>query len=294
MTNSFGKLSAILATVVITVPTPGLVMAADPCGGATDKLWAWAWAGQNGNNVTLNRNNFGLEIAHMQDQSGNGNHYYNDDPFNQNPPTRPGYQVGFSRNGYSTNLPLVGLHSYSDGTAIYLQWMKQDASISAGEFYLAFAGYDSRDGGHRVVWGTTSSDRVRLEQERNSVDISIGGSDHRLTSPGTWQNGPILVEIWRDASNRLHAWVNGTDATDGTIIEDAIFNLSGIGGGTAAGSSAWDDYAFEYIACRGLPTTSQRYDVREYLRSKWNLFSDSGIPPADEPRPNPPSELVVN
>ena len=65
--------------------------AIQPCGGSSGSLWAWTWAGTNGSNLTFNSNNFGVEIVTANDLSGNGNHYFNNDEYNQDPPTRPAY-----------------------------------------------------------------------------------------------------------------------------------------------------------------------------------------------------------
>ncbi len=263
---------------------PAIAQSWEPCGGNSDNLWAWGWAGNNGQYVTTQTDNFGPRIVRMTDLSGNGNDWTADSD------ARPGYQVGFSRGGYSTSLPIVAVQQFADGTQIYRQYLNQSATMSAGAFYLAFAGYDSRSDGNRVVWGTSSSNRVRLNQERNRVDITIGGNEYRLTSNGAWSNGPILVEVWRDSSNRLTAMINGVDQTDGTITESSTLRLSGVGGGSVSGGSAWDDYAFEYIACDGLPSASQRGEVREYLREKWDLFGSVSPPP---PAPNAPANLVA-
>lgn len=274
----------------VVAPQERAAAAWAPCGGAEGTLWSWAWAGNDGQNVTTERDNWGPRIAHMIDLSGNGNDYFNDDPFNENPPTRPGYQDGFSKSGYSTTLPIIAVNSFSDGTSIYLQFMEQQNEIDAREFYLAFAGYDSRSDGHRVVWGTTSSDRVRLEQVDNRVDITIGGNERRVSTKNAWSNGPVLIEVWRDTANNLRAVVNGEDVTDGSPNVSAVFAMSGIGGGIPSGHSAWDDYAFEYIACKGLPSAQERDETREYLRAKWGLFGE----PAPSPvAPNPPEDLTV-
>lgn len=286
------SLALVPAAVALAALAPASALAQEwmPCGGNEGNLWSWAWAGANGENVTTERDNFGPRIAHMVDLSGNGHHYFNNDPFDEDPPTRPGYQVGFSHGSYSTSLPIVAVNRFADGTQIYLQWMDQEGSMAANEFYLAFAGYESRSGGHRELWGTTSEDRVRLEQVEKSLDITIGGREHQLTDDGAWESGPVLIEIWRDGAGNLTAFVNGVDRTDGAPRESAVFDLSGIGGGIVAGNSAWDDYAFEYIACDGLPSAAERFEVREYLRSKWGLFGSTAPPPT---APMPPTDLTV-
>jgi hypothetical protein len=220
----------------------------------------------------------------MQDLSGNGNHFIGASEAN------PGYQVGFSRKGYSTSLPIVAVDTYEDGTAIHRQYLNQENSMQAQQFYLAFAGYESRTNGHRVVWGSTNSDRVRLDQLNNRVNITIDGNEYRLTSDDAFSDGPLLVEVWRDAGNTLRVWINGSDKTLNSISESATFDLSGIGGGAASGGSAWDDYAFEYVACDGLPSSGQRADVREYLRSKWDLYGEPGPEPV---APLAPGNLIA-
>lgn len=263
----------------------------EPCGGAADTLWAWAWAGENSSNVTLSTNNFGTEIRFMGDLSGNGNDYFNDDPFNQDPPTRPAYRNAPTIGSWSTSHAIVGSDNYDSGSRAYVQYMHQASDmVASSDFYLAFAGYDSRADGHRVIWGTTGSNRVRYEQLENSVDISIGGTDLTLTGKDAWSDGPILIEVWRDAAGSLHAWVNGTDRTSGNISNSSTLRLNGIGGGDPAGNSAFDDHAFEYVACDGIPSSTQRADVREYLRAKWQLYGDAAPPPV---KPNPPSEFTV-
>lgn len=254
----------------------------EPCGGNTDKLWAWGWAGNSSQHLTIENEGSRKRITRMNDISGNGNHFLGAGE------AHPGYQVGLSRNGYSTSLPLVAVDTYSDGTAIHRQYLNQSNSMAAQQFYLAFAGMDSRPDGHRVVWGSTNNDRFRLDQDNNRANITIGGNEYRLTGDDAWDNGPVLVEVWRDAGNSIRVWVNGTDVTSGTVTESATFDMSGIGGGAASGGSAWDDYAFEYVACKGLPTTEQRNDVREYLRSKWGLYGASSPPPV---APNAPGNF---
>lgn len=261
---------------------------ATPCGGAEQDLWAWGWAGNQGEFVTTRSGDFGkLVITEMQDLSGNGNHFSNT---NGGVQTQPGYQEGVSSVGYSTDLPAVALSSYSDGTNIYLQFLEQDATMNADAFYLAFAGMNTRSAGHRWLWGTQSSNGVRLDQTDDRVDIIINGNGQNLTAKGALPRGPILLEIWRDGSGRLTTFINGTDASLADTTDNSAFALSGVGGGLQSGDSAWDDYAFEYIACDGLPTSTDRQQVREYLRSKWGLFGEVSAP---APAPNPPSSLLV-
>lgn len=277
------RVTALIAVSVL-VPEVGQAQAWAPCGGNTDKLWAWGWAGNNGQHVTIQNDNFGPRIVRMTDLSGNGNDFIADSE------AQPGYQSSFSRGGYSTSLPIVAVDTYSNGTQIYRQYLNQNSTMSTGPFYLAFAGYESRPAGHRVLWGSTGSNRVRLQQEKNRVDITIGGGEHNLSVDGAWSDGPVLIEVWRDGSNRLTVMVNGSNRTAGSVTNSSTFNLSGIGGGAASGGSAWDDYAFEYIACNELPTSAQRDEVREYLRDKWNLFGPVSPPP---PAPNPPANLIA-
>lgn len=262
------------------------------CGGKDDKLWAWAWAGANGEHVTTEAGDFGKPIiTFMADLSGNERHYFNPTP--TTPQSQPGYEPnGLTRSGswgtYTTDLPVVGLEKYNDGTEIWVQSMLQDATlVSDGEFYLAFAGMDTRGDGRRFIWGQDRVHSVRFHQETNHILITINGVDRRLSANYSVPNGPILIEVWREASGALHVWANGSDITDGNPTDTSRFEMTGIGG-PLGDDSALDDYAFEYIACDALPTQPQRAHVREYLREKWNLYEAT-----DVLRPNPPENLTA-
>ena len=271
---------AVIYAVLMTASFAAHAQSFQPCGGSSGKLWSWAWAGNGGSNVTLNSNNFGTEVSYMGDLSGNGNDYFNDDPFNQDPPTRPAYRSSFSLNGYSTSHPIVGADVYDSGDNAYLQYMFQpNDMVAPGEFYLAFAGYESRSGGQRMIWGTTGNNFVRYDQLEHRIDIRISGASAFLTDKDSWSNGPILIEVWRDGANNLHTWINGAPKTYGNPSLSGNFALNGIGGGEPSGNGAFDDYGFEYIACDGLPTPTQRQEIREYMRSKWGLYGSISNPP---------------
>lgn len=264
------------------------------CGGADDKLWSWAWAGTNGQNVTTEAGDFGKPIiTSMLDLSGNGHHYYNPTP--TTPQSQPGYEAnGITRSGswgsYTTSLPVIGLDKYNDGAEIWVQSMLQQGTlVSTGDFYLAFAGMDTRGDGRRFIWGQDRVNSVRFHQEFNYILITIDGVDRRLSANYSVPNGPVLIEVWRETSGALHVWANGSDITEGTPTDTATFAMTGIGG-PLGDDSALDDYAFEFVACDGLPTSVQRSEVREYLRAKWGLYGEQGPPPVT---PNSPTDLAV-
>jgi len=50
----------------------------------------------------------------------------------------------------------------------------------AGRAILEGLEITARTAGNRVLWGTTSSDKVRLEQEENYVTINISGNFHQF------------------------------------------------------------------------------------------------------------------
>jgi hypothetical protein len=277
--NAFGLLA--LACFSVSVARADWA----PCGGAQDKLWSWAWAGESGEYVTTIGGSR-KSITDMQDLSGNGHHY-----FNHTGSKLPAFQAGLSVGDYKTNLPVVALDRYEDGTQVYSQWMEQAGLMSAnGPFYLAFAGMNTRGRGHRHLWGTSWNDLVRIEQGRNRVDIIIDGTGYLLSEDGTIPNGAILLEIWRNEDDLLNAWVNGIDISRSGVKSSAVFNMTGIGW-SGDGSSGWDDYAFEYIACNALPDYQQRSEVREYLRAKWGIYGQEVVPPAV---PNAPTEVKVD
>lgn len=236
-----------------------------PC---DDQLWAWAWGGEDGAFVELEGDPPEQWIRRMVDQSGNGRDYVNEGP------EMPAYQLGYSWDDgdYSTELPIVAVNTRDTGMLVYEQYMFQDESLdAAGGFYLAFAGMNTRDGGQRELWGTTEQDTVRLDQERDRVNIVIAGQNQSLTAEDAMDKGPLLLEVWREDDGSLHAFINGADASEPGAMSGATFALSGIGS-DQTGSSGWDDYAFEYIVCAGVPTGMQRDAVREYLRDKWGLY----------------------
>lgn len=280
--------SSLLSIFLLLAPAVGFAQSSfQPCGGSSDKLWSWFWAGSNGQYATIENGDFGKPIVtYLEDLSGNGHHYHNTQGGVQ---SQPGYQVGVSASGYSTSLPAVGLSSYADGTNIWTQSLLQYGNFSAsGEFYLAFAGMNTRTAGRRWLWGTDSSHNVKLEQTDNRVEFTLGGSAQNISARDSLPSGPILLEVWRDSSNFLHVSANGTEITAGSPTASGTFAMTGVGG-PLNHESAWDDYAFEYIACDGLPTSAQRGEVRTYLNNKWGLFGGSGG--GATVRPLPPSGL---
>jgi len=130
---------------------------------------------------------------------------------------------------------------------------------------------NTRTTGERELWGTTEVDNVRLDQLQDRVNINIAGAPFQLTEGDAMEKGPLLLEIWRRRDGTLRTFVNGDDRSRPGIQSDGVFALSGIGF-DQAGTSGWDDAAFEYIVCHGLPNAARRREVREYLRAKWGLF----------------------
>jgi hypothetical protein len=286
MSYYFLRCAALLALLPIAAQGQSFV----PCGGAADKLWSWAWAGESGEHVTSRVGDFDkLVITDVVDLSGNGHHYYNHDlggPYGPDQQTNPafepnGFTAEFYGGSYSTTRPVLAVETYNDGTLAYVQSLKQQGTMVAnGGFYLAFAGADTRGDGDRFMWGTTTSNSVRFNQAYNRIHINIDGNNTRLSDDFAVPNGGILIEVWREDSGALHVWADGVDVTDGSPTDNGTFSMTGTGGPLGV-DSAWDDYAFEYIACDALPSATQRAEVREYLRAKWELFGDVI-------RPNPP------
>jgi hypothetical protein len=277
--------------IAIILTTPFLVLMSSahagwaPCGGAEDKLWSWAWAGESGENVTTVGGTDKQRIIEMLDLSGNGHHYFNDSGSQQ-----PAFQVGLSVHGFTTSLPIVAADRFADGTQVYMQWMDQVATMLAdGGFYLAFAGMNTRDAGHRHLWGRAWDNLVRVDQGRNRTNIIINGTEHILAESESLPKGPILLEIWRDGNNVLHAWVNGQDISLPGVTSSEMFSMNGIGW-SGDGTGGWDDYAFEYIACDDIPSSQQRDEVREYLRAKWRLYGEGALVSP----PGPPADLRVD
>jgi hypothetical protein len=261
-----------------------------PCGGRDGTLWSWAWTGPDGAYVTTVNNSGRDRIVHMLDLSGNENHYFNTTG-SREPYFEPTLSLTQHWGTYSTDLAPVSRHRLNNGTDVFQQWMDQETRINAAsEFYLAFAGMNTRGSGVREIWGSDTRNNVRIDQGNNRIRVNIAGTHETVTQSGSIPKGPVLIEVWRESDNSVHVWVNGYDVTpQDPVVMSGTFGMKGIGW-KGDGSSGWDDYAFEYIACNGLPDQVQRGELRDYLRTKWHLFGESSDTPA---APNPPVGVYV-
>jgi len=234
-----------------------------PCG---DALWAWAWAGEDGEHAHIMTVGGYKVISRLNDLSGNMNHFFGS---YSNPPP---YQVGYSWNDvYSTPLPVISLDRWADGKQSYGSVMRLPSHINAsGPFYLAFAGMNTRTGGAREVWGAGENHFVRLDQERDRVELEIDGEHALITGKQAVEKGPLLLEVWRDETDRVFVVANGVDVSQPVSLS-GTFKMNGTGY-DGKGSSQWDDVSFEYIACKGEMTESSRSQVRAYLNDKWHLY----------------------
>lgn len=244
-------------------------------------LWAWLWAGDNASNLTLVDDAFGPKIAAAGDLSGNGNDFFNNDQQTGIPdrPNRMAYEAPVNYNSWSSELGAIMLEGYRlrPGTSfsnVYQQTIYQATSIDAGDFNLYAVIANTRDGGNRYLWGTTSTNNIRLEQSASNsrVNMTIAGSTFNITAAGAvpHNQGAIILQVKRE-NNVISCLVNGTDITSGSPVNGAAFGMSGIGGGAQAVGSGWDDWAHEFVACKGVLTPSQESQMVQYLTDKWNI-----------------------
>ena len=252
-------------------------------------LWTWADIADDDDTyfdlATGNNSRPVLDVIVNRATPGT-NDYFNDDTGDASH-GRPGYdgpfgghtgQDGFSITGYSTSLRPLAIESYQSdgGDDAFVQHMYQTGNLNAtGEFYLVSAFVNSRVAGNRYLWGQDASNYVRIEQITGDGNASIeiaGGTETDLATDGDIPDGPVLLEIWRDANDDLFMWANGVDITNGTINIPGTFAMSGFGGGEQAAGSAWDDWLLEILACNDLPNASWRSIVRSYLNNKWGLY----------------------
>ncbi len=238
-----------------------------------NELWAWGWAGENSENVTIIQGTNGPLIRWMTDRSGRGNHFTN-----LGQPRRPAYQLGLTLDetvkggAYHTDLPLIGLDQYADGSQVFGNVFYQESGLDAGaDFYLAAVCMNTRTDGIRELFGTDSQNYVRLNQATDTLTIVIEGQGYPLSLPGSCPHGILLLEIWRDANGSLTCLGNGDDITTPGLQATGVFAVSGLGH-DGDGNSHWDDYSMEYVFCDALPPADERDALREYLRAKWDVF----------------------
>lgn len=223
----------------------------------------WYWTNAEPENVTLSGNP--PEQTAAVNLAGSNN-------FFNTQGTGGGWQEGVSVGGYSTDRPLLALEQYEDTTQIGRQAMSQETSMGAtGAFYLVAAFLNTRVAGSRYIHGTEGGDYTRINQEDNHILIAFGGSETEISADESVPT-QVVLEVWRDSNDNITVQVNGSDITSGTPNISGTFNLNGWGGGENAGSSAWDDYLFELIACDDLPSESDRQNTRNYLNNRWGLY----------------------
>lgn len=252
-----------------TVGPGGLLKKVVPVPKSIPGLWAWAWAGESDVNLststisgptTVTDTVINLAAPGINDfvnvEVGDERHF------------RPVPKAaGTVIDGGLYTLPYTTLLSDIGATR---QFMTQATSMdAAGEFYLIFSAYMERTSGHRYFVGN-ATDGVRLNTDSGAVTLLINNISYTVAPASSVAKG-VIVEIWRDATNNLHCWVNGVDVTNGTLSSTDVFALSGLGG-KGAGSSEADDNTGEFLAYNTLPTIAQRLDLRNYVNGHWSMY----------------------
>ncbi|MCA8942540.1 MAG: carboxypeptidase regulatory-like domain-containing protein [Planctomycetes bacterium] len=235
------------------------------------ELWAWGWAGADGSNLARVSGGGGDLISFMADLSGHGRHFFN------NTSRKAGYESSLNLGAetlggaYATNLPLIGIHRYANGSdhfgSIYYQ--STELAATAG-FYLAVVMTNTREAGTRELFGTDGQHNLRLDQSSGDLYMTLGGFETKLTD-GTIPHGALILEIWREDSGRMTVMENGLEASDGSAFVNGRFDVSGFGF-DQTGTSYFDDYLMEVVMCDRLPPAPERDQLREYLRVKWGTY----------------------
>jgi hypothetical protein len=237
---------------------PSVILATGPI------LWTWTWAGECGEHVTLEQGRNGPLISRLADLSANGN------DLEPRAFHVPGYRVGLTlADGWTTDYPLIAINRYPDGQDHYGNTYFQERSLQGWNFYVAVAFTNSRTSGLRGLLGTTLEDNVQIDQDHNAVEITIAGNTYK-TAWGSLPAGAVLLEIARSISGEVLVFANGVQIGQSPPNFDR-WDLSGTGHGLTS-NSHFDDYLLELVMFRGLPDQAFRQVVRDYFRSKWDLF----------------------
>ena len=255
------------------------------------ECFAWTHGGRRGENLVLEHDGSSKYlIKQALDQGPRGNHFKN-----LTGDREAGFRYGVSfadnsTNGtYETWFPLIGIHEWDDddapfGTTHFSNVYYWDQQFNAsGPFHLVAVFANSRNGGSRDLWGagTFSGGQVptyvKLDQGPNgTLKVAFDGGGERVLVDSGIPQGLVVLEIYRTASNHVHAIVNGEDVTDpgfGQLVGDFAIDGFGYRGYDASdpdgGQFQWDDYLMELAAFDALPSESDREALREYCTEKW-------------------------
>ena len=256
-----------------------LVAALDPS--ELTNAFGWMWAGESAANIS-NYVSLGGGRTHYRNcvnlVSPGTNDFYNNNSTGDADGYLPCTQPSYSRNGYSTLFPTIACDVFdgaASDTQVYGQHMFQADLNASGAFYLGAVVANNRGAGIRYLWGTTTSDYVKMNQEVGNQKFLIklsGGSEIALTADGAFDRyTQFFVEIWRDADNSLHCAINGAEVTSGSPSSSALCNINGWGGPDGDTSAGWDDWLFEVFLCDGATTPTERNAMRLYVDDKWGM-----------------------
>ena len=136
------------------------------------------------------------------------------------------------------------------------------------DWYLACVCGNTRVGGIRELWGSDERNRVRLDQERDSVSLTVAGRTEQIAPRGGLPSGVVVLEIWRNSNNEVFCWANGRDISIPGTKVPGVFNLRGFGF-DQSGNSYHDDLLMEMAVFNSLPSATGRKIVRSHLTERW-------------------------
>ncbi|HUX17481.1 MAG TPA: hypothetical protein VMW52_13475, partial [Phycisphaerae bacterium] len=253
---------------VSTRPSPAAARAFQPTD-IGDELWAWGWAGARSENLILKDGPRGKVIDRMGDLSGRGHDFVG--VAGQKPAWQAGLNVPAGAKGgpYRTDLPVIGLDRYQGGSQVYGNVFRFDEAMNAAAgFYVAAVFTNTRAGGVRELLGLDARNCLRIDQQRNRVEVVIAGQRATLGAKDSLPAGEVVLELWREASMEVVCAANGHEI--GRAKLPGAFTLAGLGyDGT--GSSQWDDHWMEFVLCDKLPAATERAAILACLAARWGV-----------------------
>lgn len=238
-------------------------------------VFAWWAAGNHGEFVETRNGPRGPLITRAKDLTGQGN-----DLVNYTGTLEAGYRVGVTLDAgqggpWSTALPMISIDRFGDinsngyqhyANVLYLQ----QPLVLSGPFAILDVLANSRTAGVRDYWGTTG-EGIRITQgDPGTIELTIQGTAQNICT--TLPNGPVILEIVRDASDVITVTANGTDVTAAALdpmAGDLVIPLLGWDG--IHGGSHCDDYRFEAVVCDADPGATDLAAVRAYWASRWGI-----------------------
>jgi hypothetical protein len=231
----------------------------------SSKAWARTWAGELGENIVLSATGNREYVTLAWDLTGNGNNFVHDGRGGK----MAGYRKGVTIDGWETDLPLLGIHRWADGTDHFGSvYYNHKPMVATGPFYLVAVMTETREGGVRDIFGTDEGNYAALDQSNGDVYLAIGGGNRVRIGRGV-DTGAIVFAIGRDADGRIIVHSNGSEKGTGANLGGTLA-LNGFGY-DQTGTSYFDDYLMELVYFDHLPSREDINTLTNHLKSRWKI-----------------------